>query len=46
MKAGAKLWPLVSLGNFLFVPVDKRVVVAGVFGVAWGVWLSLVAAGK
>ncbi|KAK7536340.1 uncharacterized protein J3D65DRAFT_668752 [Phyllosticta citribraziliensis] len=43
-SAGLKLWPLVSVISFTVVPVDKRVVFGSVVGVAWGVYLSLVAA--
>ncbi|KAK8251581.1 hypothetical protein IWZ00DRAFT_570189 [Phyllosticta capitalensis] len=43
-SAGLKLWPLVSLISFSVVPVDKRVVFGSIVGVAWGVYLSLVAA--
>ncbi|KAK7513722.1 hypothetical protein IWZ03DRAFT_416568 [Phyllosticta citriasiana] len=43
-SAGLKLWPLVSVISFSVVPVDKRVVFGSLVGVAWGVYLSLVAA--
>ncbi|KAL1620537.1 hypothetical protein SLS56_009610 [Neofusicoccum ribis] len=42
--AGTKLWPAVSLISFTMVPVDKRVLFGSIVGVAWGVYLSLVAA--
>ncbi|KAF4304625.1 putative mpv17 pmp22 protein [Botryosphaeria dothidea] len=42
--AGTKLWPAVSLISFTMVPVDKRVLFGSTVGVAWGVYLSLVAA--
>jgi hypothetical protein len=38
---GFKLWPLVSLVNFLFVPVDKRVLVGCLVGVGWNIYLSM-----
>lgn len=41
MTAGYKLWPLVSLLNFTVVPVERRVVVASVVGLGWGVYLAL-----
>ncbi|KKY21961.1 putative integral membrane mpv17 pmp22 [Phaeomoniella chlamydospora] len=40
---GLKLWPLVSLFNFAVVPVEKRVIVGGIVGIGWGVYLSLMA---
>ncbi|EKG13681.1 Mpv17/PMP22 [Macrophomina phaseolina MS6] len=42
--AGTKLWPAVSLISFTMIPVDKRVLFGSAVGVAWGVYLSLVAA--
>ncbi|KAL1641106.1 hypothetical protein SLS58_006380 [Diplodia intermedia] len=42
--AGTKLWPLVSIISFTMIPVEKRVVFGSVIGVAWGVYLSLMAA--
>ncbi|EXJ86501.1 hypothetical protein A1O3_03452 [Capronia epimyces CBS 606.96] len=39
-----KLWPLVALINFTFVPVNQRVIVASVVGLFWGIYLSLFAA--
>ncbi|KAF7597339.1 hypothetical protein BBP40_006279 [Aspergillus hancockii] len=39
--AGFKLWPLVSILNFTVVPADKRLLVGSIFGVVWGVYLSL-----
>lgn len=39
--SGFKLWPLVSLVNFLFVPVNKRVLVGALVGVGWNIYLSL-----
>jgi hypothetical protein len=39
--SGLKLWPLVSLFNFAFVPVPRRPVVGGVVGLFWGIYLSL-----
>ncbi|KAJ5438967.1 uncharacterized protein N7458_009965 [Penicillium daleae] len=40
--AGLKLWPFVSVLNFTVVPVDQRLLVASIFGVAWAVYLSLI----
>lgn len=45
MKAGLKLWPLVSLLNFTVVPVERRILVGSLVGVGWGIYLSLIAAG-
>ncbi|EXJ80288.1 hypothetical protein A1O1_08430 [Capronia coronata CBS 617.96] len=39
-----KLWPAVALINFTLVPVDRRVIVASVVGLFWGIYLSLFAA--
>ena len=41
MKAGTKVWPLVSLLAFSVVPADKRVAFGSVVGFAWNVYLSL-----
>ncbi|KAF2464881.1 integral membrane protein-like protein [Lindgomyces ingoldianus] len=38
---GYKVWPLFSLVSFLWIPVDKRVVVGCLVGVGWGIYLSL-----
>lgn len=46
MLAGYKVWPMVSLANFVFVPAERRVLVGALVGVGWGVFLSLVAAGN
>jgi len=42
--SGLKLWPAVSLFNFAMVPVEKRVIVGGIVGIGWGIYLSLMAA--
>ncbi|KAL4918104.1 hypothetical protein BDW62DRAFT_182369 [Aspergillus aurantiobrunneus] len=44
MLAGLKLWPLVSALNFTVVPANQRLLVGNLFGVVWGVYLSLMAA--
>lgn len=41
--AGAKLWPAVSVISFVFIPVERRVIFGSLVGVAWGVYLSLMA---
>jgi hypothetical protein len=41
LASGLKVWPLVSLVNFLFVPVNKRVLVGALVGVGWNIYLSL-----
>ena len=41
LVSGLKLWPLVSLANFIFVPVNKRVLVGALVGVGWNIYLSL-----
>ncbi|KAI0475927.1 Mpv17/PMP22 family protein [Xylariaceae sp. FL0804] len=44
MKAGWKLWPLVSFINFVFVKsIEGRNLVGGLAGVLWGIYMSLVA---
>ncbi|OAA61658.1 Mpv17/PMP22 [Niveomyces insectorum RCEF 264] len=45
LTAGWRFWPAVSLGNFVFVrDVGTRNLVGGLAGVAWGVYVNLVAA--
>ncbi|KAI1181324.1 Mpv17/PMP22 family protein [Nemania sp. FL0916] len=45
LVAGWKLWPFVSLINFAFVKsIEGRNLVASLAGVAWGIYMSLVAA--
>lgn len=45
MAAGARLWPLVSLVNFTVLEsVESRNLLGSLAGMAWGVYLSLVAA--
>jgi len=43
IKDGYKFWPAISLISFVWVPVDKRVVFGCSVGVAWGIYLSLMA---
>jgi hypothetical protein len=38
---GYKVWPFYSLVSFLFIPVDKRIVVGCLVGVGWNIYLSL-----
>lgn len=46
MSAGWRLWPFVSLFNFVVVKsVEGRNLVGSLAGVVWGVYMSLVAAG-
>ncbi|KAI1163567.1 Mpv17/PMP22 family protein [Nemania serpens] len=45
LVAGWKLWPFVSLINFVFVKtIEGRNLVGSIAGVAWGIHMSLVAA--
>ncbi|RDW83846.1 Mpv17/PMP22 family protein [Aspergillus mulundensis] len=44
MLAGLKFWPLVSILNFTVVPANQRMLVGNLFGVVWGVYVSLMAA--
>ncbi|KAI1114661.1 Mpv17/PMP22 family protein [Nemania sp. NC0429] len=44
LAAGWKLWPFVSFINFVFVKtIEGRNLVGSVAGVAWGIYMSLVA---
>lgn len=38
--AAWKIWPLVSVGNFLWVPVESRVLVSSVVGFGWNMFLA------
>ena len=42
-KSGLVIWPLVSLIGFALLPVQHRVLFGCVIGIAWGVYLNLVA---
>ncbi|KAH9888660.1 YIF1-domain-containing protein [Xylariomycetidae sp. FL2044] len=45
LSAGWRLWPLVSLVNFTLVPtIEGRNLVGSLAGVAWGIYMSLLAA--
>ncbi|OAP64616.1 hypothetical protein AYL99_00588 [Fonsecaea erecta] len=39
--AGYKFWPIVTLLNLVVVPVEHRMFVGGLAGLAWGVYVSL-----
>ncbi|PGH11767.1 hypothetical protein AJ79_04668 [Helicocarpus griseus UAMH5409] len=41
MIAGLKLWPMVSVISFTMVPPEKRVLTGSLFGMLWGIYLSL-----
>jgi protein Mpv17 len=41
MFAGLKLWSLVSILCFTFVPPDKRLIVGSLFGFVWAIYLSM-----
>ncbi|KIW54193.1 hypothetical protein PV05_06570 [Exophiala xenobiotica] len=41
MIAGYKFWPLVSILNLSVVPVEQRMLVGGLAGLAWGIYVSL-----
>lgn len=41
--SGLLVWPAVSLISFIAVPAEKRVLFGSMVGVAWGVYLSLLA---
>lgn len=40
IRAAWKLWPWVSIANFLWVPVEKRVLVASCVGFGWNIFLA------
>ncbi|KAI5244439.1 hypothetical protein E4T47_02770 [Aureobasidium subglaciale] len=42
--ASYKIWPLASIVNFAFVPVERRIVFLSAVGLVWGIFLSLTAA--
>ena len=44
LYASYKIWPLASIVNFAFIPVEKRIVFLSAVGLVWGVFLSLTAA--
>lgn len=45
VKAGWRLWPAVSIINFVFVKsIEGRNLVGGLAGVVWGIYMSLRAA--
>ncbi|KAK5956357.1 hypothetical protein OHC33_002934 [Knufia fluminis] len=39
-----KIWPVASIVNFAFIPVEKRIVFLSCVGLVWGIYMSLVAA--
>ncbi|KIV86529.1 hypothetical protein PV11_02136 [Exophiala sideris] len=41
LLAGYKFWPLVTLVNLVLVPVEQRMLIGGLAGLAWGVYVSL-----
>ena len=41
--AGYKVWPLVSIISFSFVPMELRIIFINIVGLFWGIYLSLVA---
>lgn len=41
MVAGYKFWPFVTLGSLVLVPVEQRMLVGGLAGIAWGFYVSL-----
>ncbi|QIW94552.1 hypothetical protein AMS68_000070 [Peltaster fructicola] len=46
IRAGQRLWPLVSLINLTLVPVEQRMIFGSIVGVFWGIFLSLMSSGK
>ena len=41
LMAGYKFWPVVTLVNLVIVPFDQRMLVGGLAGLAWGIYVSL-----
>ena len=39
-----KIWPVASMVNFVFVPVERRIVFLSCVAVVWNIYLSLIAA--
>jgi protein Mpv17 len=39
--AGYKFWPLITITNLVLVPVDQRMLVGGLAGLVWGIYVSL-----
>lgn len=40
LRAGWKIWPIVALTNFVFVPVESRVLLISCVGFGWNIFLS------
>lgn len=41
---GYKIWPVASVVNFVWIPVERRIVFLNFVGLLWGIYLSIVAA--
>ncbi|KIW68438.1 hypothetical protein PV04_04384 [Phialophora macrospora] len=41
LMAGYKFWPIITLLNLVVVPFDQRMLVGGLAGLAWGMYVSL-----
>jgi len=39
-----KIWPVASIVNFVFVPVERRIVFLSCVALVWNIYLSLIAA--
>lgn len=46
IKAAWKIWPWVSICNFIWVPVEQRVLMASLVGFGWNIFLALFAVSK
>lgn len=46
IQTGWRIWPAVSLCNFIWVPVEYRVVVASCVGFGWNIFLTLISLTK
>lgn len=41
LLAGYKFWPFITLLNLVVVPVEQRMLVGNLAGLAWGVLVNL-----
>lgn len=41
LLAGYKFWPFITLLNLTVIPVEQRMLVGNLAGLAWGVFVNL-----
>lgn len=46
IRAGHRLWPMVSIINLTMVPVEHRMLFGSIIGVGWGIFLSIFSSSK